>query len=69
MNPRIASTALADGGLAALATAVGAPLLLTGILTYDYTGSTPIEGGGHFLQEDRGSVLAQVLVDFIAAGE
>jgi haloalkane dehalogenase len=26
-----------------------------------------IEGGGHFLQEDRGAVLGQVLVDFIAA--
>ncbi|QGG94325.1 haloalkane dehalogenase [Actinomarinicola tropica] len=28
---------------------------------------TTIEGGGHFLQEDRGPELAQVLVDFIAA--
>ena len=27
---------------------------------------TTIEGGGHFLQEDRGPELAQVLVDFIA---
>lgn len=26
-----------------------------------------ITGGGHFLQEDRGAVLGQVLVDFIAA--
>ncbi|MCB0955924.1 MAG: haloalkane dehalogenase, partial [Ilumatobacter sp.] len=26
-----------------------------------------IEGGGHFLQEDRGPELALVLVDFIAA--
>ncbi|CAN5634617.1 haloalkane dehalogenase [soil metagenome] len=26
-----------------------------------------IEGGGHFLQEDRGPELAQVIVDFIAA--
>ena len=26
-----------------------------------------IEGGGHFLQEDRGAVVGQVLVDFIAA--
>jgi haloalkane dehalogenase len=28
---------------------------------------TVIEGGGHFLQEDRGPELAQVLIDFIAA--
>jgi haloalkane dehalogenase len=28
---------------------------------------TVIEGGGHFLQEDRGPELAAVLVDFIAA--
>jgi haloalkane dehalogenase len=28
---------------------------------------TTIEGGGHFLQEDRGPELADVLVDFIAA--
>ena len=29
---------------------------------------TTIEGGGHFLQEDCGPELAQVLIDFIAAG-
>jgi haloalkane dehalogenase len=28
---------------------------------------TTIEGGGHFLQEDKGEVLARVIVDFIAA--
>jgi len=28
---------------------------------------TTIEGGGHFLQEDRGEELAKVVVDFIAA--
>jgi haloalkane dehalogenase len=28
---------------------------------------TTIEGGGHFLQEDRGPELAQVIIDFIAA--
>jgi haloalkane dehalogenase len=28
---------------------------------------TTIEGGGHFLQEDRGPELAQVLIDFIAS--
>lgn len=29
---------------------------------------TTIEGGGHFLQEDRGPQLAQVVVDFVRAG-
>lgn len=29
---------------------------------------TTIEGGGHFLQEDRGPELARVIADFIAAG-
>ena len=28
---------------------------------------TTIEGGGHFLQEDRGPQLAQVVIDLIAA--
>lgn len=28
---------------------------------------TTIEGGGHFLQEDRGPELAQVIIDFIAS--
>ncbi len=28
---------------------------------------TTIEGGGHFLQEDRGPELARVVVDFIRA--
>jgi haloalkane dehalogenase len=30
---------------------------------------TTIEGGGHFLQEDRGPALAQVVVDFIRSTE
>ena len=38
----------ADGGGAALLAALAAPPLLLGVLTYDYTGSTPIEGGSHF---------------------
>ena len=29
---------------------------------------TTIEGGGHFLQEDKGEELAKVILDFIAAG-
>ena len=28
---------------------------------------TTIEGGGHFLQEDKGPELARVVVDFVAA--
>ncbi len=40
--------ALSGGGGAALGTAVAACALLTAVLTYDYTGSTPIEGGSHF---------------------
>jgi NAD-dependent dihydropyrimidine dehydrogenase PreA subunit len=39
---------LAGGGTAALAAAALASTLLTAILTYDYSGSTPIEGGSHF---------------------
>ena len=39
---------LSGGGGAALATAAAASVLLTAVLTYDYTGSTPIEGGSHF---------------------
>ena len=30
---------------------------------------TTIQGGGHFLQEDKGPELAQVLIDFIAASQ
>jgi NAD-dependent dihydropyrimidine dehydrogenase PreA subunit len=40
--------ALAGGGAAALSAAAIACVLLTAILTYDYSGSTPIEGGSHF---------------------
>ena len=29
---------------------------------------TTIEGGGHFLQEDKGPELARLLIDFVAAG-
>ena len=43
-----ALVALSGGGGAALVMAVVASALLTAVLTYDYTGSTPIEGGSHF---------------------
>jgi len=39
---------LAGGGGNAIMAATGACVLLTGVLTFDYTGSTPIEGGSHF---------------------
>jgi ferredoxin len=39
---------LAGGGGAALATALIAPPVLLALLTFDYSGSTPIEGGSHF---------------------
>jgi NAD-dependent dihydropyrimidine dehydrogenase PreA subunit len=48
--------ALAGGGAAALSAAAIASALLTAILTYDYSGSTPIEGGSHF--EERNWTLA-----------
>jgi NAD-dependent dihydropyrimidine dehydrogenase PreA subunit len=44
----VPATALAGGGSAALVAAVIAPALLTAILTFDYAGSTPLEGGSHF---------------------
>ena len=46
---------LAEGGMAALSAAAIASALLTAILTYDYSGSTPIEGGSHF-EERRWTV-------------
>jgi NAD-dependent dihydropyrimidine dehydrogenase PreA subunit len=47
---------LAGGGPAALSAAALASALLTAILTYDYSGSTPIEGGSHF-EERRWTVM------------
>ena len=44
----LAATALAGGGTAALVAAMALPLLLTAILSFDYEGSTPTEGGSHF---------------------
>ena len=43
-----AAVVLAGGGAAALVAAPVASALLTLVLTYDYAGSTPIEGGSHF---------------------
>jgi NAD-dependent dihydropyrimidine dehydrogenase PreA subunit len=44
----LAAVLLAGGGLAALGTTLAASLFLTGLLTFDYSGSTPTEGGSHF---------------------
>lgn len=44
----VACTLLGGGGAGALVAASLAPLLLTGLLTFDYEGSTPLEGGSHF---------------------
>jgi NAD-dependent dihydropyrimidine dehydrogenase PreA subunit len=42
------ATLAAGGGAAALAAACGCAAFLAAALTYDYEGSTPVEGGSHF---------------------
>lgn len=44
----ILATFLAGGGASALVAAVAAPAFVFALLTFDYTGSTPTEGGSHF---------------------
>ena len=44
----VIATLLAGGGTAALVAAVVAPAFVFALLTFDYTGSTPTEGGSHF---------------------
>jgi len=44
----VLATLAAGGGLPALFAAVLAPVFLAWILTFDYSGSTPLEGGSHF---------------------
>jgi len=76
------STWMAGGGGAALAAAVAAPALLTLLLTFDYAGSTPLEGGSHFEERKwritldeatfKGGVAAgrnDVAVDLLAVDE
>jgi ferredoxin len=48
----LAVAAAAGAGGVALAAAAVSSLALTAILTYDYTGSTPLEGGSHFEGRD-----------------
>jgi NAD-dependent dihydropyrimidine dehydrogenase PreA subunit len=47
-----AAVALAGGGAAALFAAGLAPFALVALLTFDYAGSTPLEGSGHFDGQD-----------------
>jgi ferredoxin len=48
----LACVALAGGGVTALAAAGLAPFALVALLTFDYAGSTPLEGSGHFDGQD-----------------
>lgn len=48
----LACVVLAGGDAAALIAAVLAPIGLVGLLTFDYAGSTPLEGGAHFEGRD-----------------
>ena len=50
------ATATAGGGGPALLAAAAAPVLLTAVLTFDYAGSTPLEGGSHF-EERKWSIV------------
>jgi NAD-dependent dihydropyrimidine dehydrogenase PreA subunit len=52
----IVGTAIAGGSLSALVAAALAPALLIVLLTYDYSGSTPLEGGSHF--EEHGWTIS-----------
>jgi len=52
----VVATAIAGGGLSALMTAALAPAVITALLTYDYSGSTPLEGGSHF--EEHGWTIS-----------
>lgn len=44
----LAAVVIGAGGAPALAAAVLSSALLTALLTFDYAGSTPLEGGSHF---------------------
>ena len=48
---------LAGGSATAVAAGVIACALLTAVLTFDYSGSTPVEGGSHFAEHDWHIVL------------
>ena len=48
----LAATWLAGGAAPALVAAALAPTFLAGLLTFDYAGSTPLEGGSHFEERE-----------------
>jgi NAD-dependent dihydropyrimidine dehydrogenase PreA subunit len=48
----LGATVLAGGGVVAVIVAGFAAPLLVGVLTFDYSGSTPIEGGSHFEEQN-----------------
>jgi NAD-dependent dihydropyrimidine dehydrogenase PreA subunit len=48
----IGATAITGGGMPALIAAATFPALLTALLTFDYPGSTPLEGGSHFEERE-----------------
>jgi len=48
----LAVVAFSGGGLSAYAAALIAPFALLAVLTFDYAGSTPLEGSGHFEGQD-----------------
>jgi len=50
------ATALAGGSIPALVTAAVVAAFLTALLTFDYSGSTPLEGGSHF-EERKWSIV------------
>ncbi len=55
----VMAVAVSGGSVPALIAALLAPALLTALLTFDYTGSTPLEGGSHFEERTWSISLAE----------
>lgn len=53
----VGGTVLAGGSPLSIVAAAAAPVILTAVLTFDYTGSTPLEGGSHFEERKWNIVL------------
>ncbi|MCP5039522.1 MAG: copper oxidase [bacterium] len=60
-----AATWLAGGGAAALTASLIVPAFVTTLLTFDYTGSTPLEGGSHFEERTWHIAFDETLCDGI----
>ncbi len=60
-----AATLLAGGGTGALVGSVVAPAFVAGLLTFDYSGSTPTEGGSHFEEREWHIAFDESLCDGI----